>query len=129
MTTTEPNDSASPARAHSRATALKFLIPSLLGILLFLVPVEVKGITKVLLGVIADWLVAAAGTHVEPLCALIFVTLFPVKRSWTTEWFSLRDTLRGQRPWGESRYDAIKEAVDRSSREGDSPEDPPEVRS
>jgi len=44
--------------------------------------------------------------------------LFPVRRSWTIESLRLRDTLRGQRPWGESRNDTNEEAVNRSGSEG-----------
>jgi hypothetical protein len=37
--------------------------------------------------------------------------VFPVKRSWTTEWPNLRDTSRGLGPRGESQDDRKEEAV------------------
>ncbi len=49
------DEGTTPAESHGRATLIKFFLPSALGLPLFLVPVNVDGATKVLLGVIAHW--------------------------------------------------------------------------
>jgi nucleoside recognition membrane protein YjiH len=61
-------------RSYELATILKFFLPSALGILLFLVPVKIDGVSKVVLGVIADWINASAGTHMRSFCVFMFVS-------------------------------------------------------
>ncbi|MCZ6771049.1 MAG: YjiH family protein [Proteobacteria bacterium] len=68
------DEGTTPGKSHSRATLIKFFLPSTLGVLLFLVPFNVDGATKVLLGVIADWINASAGAHMRTFCAFVFVT-------------------------------------------------------
>ncbi|MFT5483258.1 MAG: nucleoside recognition membrane protein YjiH [Halieaceae bacterium] len=60
-------------RYHNIPTYLKFMLPSALGGLLFLIPFEVDGVTKVLLGVISDWINEAAGVHMRTFCATVFI--------------------------------------------------------
>ena len=54
-------------------TVAKFLLPSIAGVLLFLVPFEVNGAKEVLLGIIAKWIQAAAGEHMRTFCASVFI--------------------------------------------------------
>ncbi len=42
--------------------------------MIFLVPLRIDGNTKVLLGVIADWINATAGMHMRTFCAFVFVS-------------------------------------------------------
>jgi nucleoside recognition membrane protein YjiH len=55
------------------AAAARFLLPSTLGVLLFLVPFEVDGTKNVLLGIIANWINAVAADYMRGFCALIFI--------------------------------------------------------
>jgi nucleoside recognition membrane protein YjiH len=64
----------SAGRKFSRATVVRFAVTSTLGALLFLVPFQIDGNTKVLLGVIADWINATAGTHMRTFCAFVFIS-------------------------------------------------------
>lgn len=52
----------------------KFLLPSIAGVLLFLVPFEVDGTKEVLLGIIAKWIQSTAGEHLRTFCAFVFLT-------------------------------------------------------
>lgn len=52
----------------------RFLLPSTVGVLLFLVPYEVDGTKEVALGIIARWIQATAGEHMRTFCAFIFIT-------------------------------------------------------
>ena len=54
--------------------AARFLLPSIAGVLLFLVPFEVDGAKNVLLGIIANWINATAGEHMRSFCAFVFIT-------------------------------------------------------
>jgi len=62
------------AKKFSQATVTRFLVTSILGATFFLIPFRVDGNTKVLLGVIADWINASAGTHMRTFCAFVFIT-------------------------------------------------------
>ena len=53
--------------------AAKFLLPSIIGVLLFLVPFEVAGSKNVLLGIIADRINIAAGENMRIFCAFVFI--------------------------------------------------------
>lgn len=55
-------------------TAAKFLLPSIAGVLLFLVPFEVDGTKEVPLGIIARWIQTSAGDHMRTFCAFVFIT-------------------------------------------------------
>jgi len=55
-------------------TAAKFLLPSIAGVLLFLVPFEVNETKEVMLGIIAKWIQAAAGEHLRTFCAFVFIS-------------------------------------------------------
>lgn len=50
----DSDEGTAPGESRDHATLLKFFLPSTLGVLLFLAPINVDGTTKVLLGVIAD---------------------------------------------------------------------------
>jgi nucleoside recognition membrane protein YjiH len=64
-----------PCRGRfSRATVARLLITSTIGALLFLVPFRIDGNTKVLLGVIADWINSTSGTHMRTFCAFVFIS-------------------------------------------------------
>lgn len=52
----------------------KFLLPSIAGVLLFLVPFEVDGTKNVLLGIISNWITAEAGEHMRSFCAFVFIS-------------------------------------------------------
>ena len=52
----------------------KFLLPSIAGVLLFLVPFEINGTKEVLLGIIARLIQASAGEHLRTFCVFVFVT-------------------------------------------------------
>jgi nucleoside recognition membrane protein YjiH len=54
--------------------AAKFLLPSIAGVLLFLVPFEIDGTKEVALGIIARWIQSAAGDHMRTFCAFVFIT-------------------------------------------------------
>jgi len=54
--------------------AAKFLLPSIAGVLLFLVPFEVDGANEVLLGIIAKWIQSTAGEHMRTFCAFVFIS-------------------------------------------------------
>ena len=54
--------------------AARFLLPSIAGVLLFLVPFEVDGAKNVLLGIIANWINATAGEHMRSFCTFVFIT-------------------------------------------------------
>ena len=54
-------------------TAARFLLPSAIGVLLFLVPFEVDGTKNVLLGIIANWINANAGEFMRVFCAFVFI--------------------------------------------------------
>ena len=54
-------------------TAARFLLPSLAGVLLFLVPFEVNGTKEVLLGIIARWIQSAAGEYMRIFCVSVFI--------------------------------------------------------
>lgn len=51
----------------------RFLLPSIAGVLLFLVPFEVDGAKEVLLGIIAKWIQSTAGEHLRTFCAFVFI--------------------------------------------------------
>jgi len=55
------------------STTAKFLLPSLVGVLVFLVPFEVDGAKEVLLGIIAKWIQSTAGEHMRTFCAFVFI--------------------------------------------------------
>ena len=55
------------------STTAKFLLPSLVGVLVFLVPFEVDGAKEVLLGIIAKWIQSSAGEHMRTFCAFVFI--------------------------------------------------------
>jgi len=74
MAALDSDEGTAPGESRDRATLLKFFLPSTLGVLLFLAPINVDGTTKVLLGVIADWINASAGMHMRTFCAFVFVT-------------------------------------------------------
>ena len=74
MSGTSSAESFSSEKQFSRATVARFLIASTLGALLFLIPFQIGGNTKVLLGVIADWVNATAGTHMRTFCAFVFIS-------------------------------------------------------
>ena len=64
-----------PGRGRfSRTTVARLLITSTIGALLFLVPFRIDGNTKVLLGVIADWINLTSGTHMRTFCAFVFIS-------------------------------------------------------
>ncbi|MCR8922976.1 YjiH family protein [Dasania sp. GY-MA-18] len=67
-------NSAQNSEHWTRANFLKFLIPSLLGVGLFLVPVEFNGKMTVLLGMMAELLKAAVGSSMAHLTTFVFVT-------------------------------------------------------
>lgn len=54
-------------------TVARFLLPSIAGVFLFLVPFEVDGAKNVLLGIIANWINATAGDHMRSFCAFVFI--------------------------------------------------------
>ena len=60
--------------SHDAIAYAKFLVPSALGALLFLVPFNVDGVTKVLLGVIAGWINSSSGEYMRTFCAFVFVS-------------------------------------------------------
>lgn len=74
MTAQGPDTTASIGTPFSHVTIARFLVSSTVGALLFLVPFSVDGNTKVLLGVIADWINATAGTHMRTFCAFVFIS-------------------------------------------------------
>ena len=74
MTAQDPNTTTSIGKKFSRATVLRFFVMSILGATIFLVPFRIDGNTKVLLGIIADWINAAAGTHMRTFCAFVFIS-------------------------------------------------------
>lgn len=59
---------------YSPGVIAKFLIPSTLGVLLFLIPVNVNGTTNVLLGVIAEWINVTAGAGMRTFNAVVFIS-------------------------------------------------------
>lgn len=74
MTAQDSNTTTSIGKKFSRATVLRFFVMSILGATIFLVPFRIDGNTKVLLGIIADWINAAAGTHMRTFCAFVFIS-------------------------------------------------------
>ena len=74
MTAQEPDATTSIGKKFSQATVVRFLVTSTLGAAIFLVPLRIDGNTKVLLGVIADWINATAGTHMRTFCAFVFIS-------------------------------------------------------
>lgn len=73
MTRHESETRAPFDKTFSQATIVRFLVTSFLGALIFLVPFQVDGNTKVLLGIIADWIAAAAGNFTATFCAFVFI--------------------------------------------------------
>ncbi len=74
MLTPVSGSKESDVKLHSAANYIRFLLPSAIGALLFLIPFEVGGVTKVLLGVIADWINDAAGEDMRKFCVAIFIS-------------------------------------------------------
>ena len=102
MAALDSDDGTAPGESHSRATLIKFFLPSALGVLLFLVPINVDGATKVLLGVIADWINVSAGAHMRTFCAFVFITsalLTPLYNFGPV-------TLRRRLPWLKTAFQA-----------------------
>ncbi|WP_019529132.1 YjiH family protein [Dasania marina] len=67
-------DSVRNSEHWTRANFLKFLIPSLLGVGFFLVPVEFNGKMTVILGMLAELLKASVGTSMAHITTFIFVS-------------------------------------------------------
>ena len=74
MSAQDANAKTSIGRQFARATILRFFVASILGATLFLVPFRIDGHSKVLLGVIADWINATAGDHMRTFCAFVFIS-------------------------------------------------------
>jgi nucleoside recognition membrane protein YjiH len=74
MTAQDSDTTTSIGKKFSRATVARFFIASILGASFFLLPLRIDGNTKVLLGVIADWINATAGTHMRTFCAFVFIS-------------------------------------------------------
>ena len=74
MTAQETDATTSIGKRFSQATVVRFLVTAILGATIFLVPLRIDGNTKVLLGVIADWINATAGTHMRTFCAFVFIS-------------------------------------------------------
>ncbi len=74
MSTHSADATTSFGKKHSRATVARFIVTATLGAMIFLVPLRIDGNTKVLLGVIADWINATAGTHMRTFCAFVFIS-------------------------------------------------------
>jgi len=72
--TAQDSEATTIGKRFSRATVVRFLVASSLGALIFLVPFKIDGNTKVLLGVIAEWINATAGTHMRTFCAFVFIS-------------------------------------------------------
>ena len=53
---------------------LKFIVPSLLGVSLFLIPVEFQGIMTVVLGMMSELLKSAIGSSMAYLTTFVFVS-------------------------------------------------------
>ena len=74
MTVQESEATATIGKRFSHATVIRFLVTSTLGAVIFLVPFRIDGNTKVLLGIIAEWINASAGTHMRTFCAFVFIS-------------------------------------------------------
>ncbi len=68
-------------KGYSVKQTLKFIIPSLIGVLLFLVPLSVDGTVTIGLGVMADALQAAAADYI-PLFITIVIVLSALASVW-----------------------------------------------
>ncbi|WP_271910648.1 YjiH family protein [Vreelandella alkaliphila] len=74
-------DDAEPSAPIQRAHLLKFLIPSLIGVLLFLVPFQVGGTINIGMGLMADGLQSLLGSALPAiamlvLCLSVVITLY-----------------------------------------------------
>ncbi|AST93067.1 YjiH family protein [Sutcliffiella cohnii] len=56
---------------YSSKQLIKFLIPSLIGVLLFLIPIKINGKVTIGLGVMADWLQGAIGAHIPTFMTVV----------------------------------------------------------
>ena len=63
MEKAHPVESLSVKKGYSAKQIMKFLIPSIIGVLLFLVPISVDGTVTIGLGVMADALQAAIAEY------------------------------------------------------------------
>ena len=91
------DDQPSAERAHSRRELLAFLVPSLLGVLLFLTPIVYDGKVTIGLGVLADGLKAALGAWLPAIATgllLVSAALGLLASLSRPRWVSARPVLR-----------------------------------
>ena len=74
MEKAHPVESLSVKKGYSAKQIMKFLIPSIIGVLLFLVPISVDGTVTIGLGVMADALQAAIAEYI-PLIMTVVIAL------------------------------------------------------
>ena len=56
---------------YSKKTLAGFLIPSIIGILLFMIPIKVSGSWTIAVKVLADWISGLLGGFLPLLCVII----------------------------------------------------------